>query len=262
MAAGDYTTECGSDPLSWMQMLASTIVGYHDIGGVMHYRLNVLEYPDSCSELTDFLTCPFSHIEHERLLVENVFRLDECGTYLALELFSNSDNDFVNYSECGEMPQSLIDMLAHCIYTYSGYEMLNAVLETAECTEATQLLSCTLNEIESERLIVSNVFSVDDCGNRLIKFFINQSTMTDYNTACTEAPETFMQLLARCVVLYDGAYYINVASVSGDCDDLHAFWTCSNNHITPERALAENVFATDSCGNLALKINYNQGGRQ
>ena len=86
--------------------------------------------------------------------------------------------------------------------------------------------------------------------------------MTDYNTQCTDYPQSFMQLLARCIVLYDGNYYLNVASVSGYCGDLLDFWTCSNGHIDPERALAENIFATDSCGNLAVKIFNNQGEEQ
>jgi hypothetical protein len=52
-----------------------------------------------------------------------------------------------------------------------------------------------------------------------------------------------------------------------DCEDLHAFWTCNNNHIDPERALAENVFALDNCGNLALKwfgeaVSEERGGEQ
>jgi hypothetical protein len=83
--------------------------------------------------------------------------------------------------------------------------------------------------------------------------------MTDYHTDCAVTPQTFYQLLARCIVKYNGHYYINTASVSGFCQDLHDFWTCAINHIDPERALVENVFAIDSCGNLALKI-FNNGG--
>jgi hypothetical protein len=256
--ATDYTTGCGSVALSFIQMLASTIFGYHDIAGVLHYRINGLQYADECTELSDFLDCDLSHIDHERLIVENTFALDDCG-YLAWKVFHNSDVDWTDYSECGEIPQSLIDMLAHCIVTYSGGNKINAIIDTDACTEVIQLLDCNVNAIESERLLVANVFAVDDCDRLLIKFFANSSAMTDYNTQCTEAPETFYELLARCIVLYNGHYYINTATVTGNCDDLHAFWTCANNHIDPERALVENVFATDDCGNLALKIFNNQG---
>ncbi len=256
--ATDYTTECGSLPLSFIQMLASTIFGYHDIVGALHYRINGLEYADDCTELSDFLDCDTSHIDPERQLVENTFALDDCSQ-LAWKVFSNSDNDWTDYSECGEIPQSFIQMLARCIVEYSGANKINAVIDTGACTEVTALLDCSVNVIESERLLVANIFAVDDCGRLLAKFFANSSTMTDYNTQCTEAPESFYELLARCIVLYNGHYYINVASVTGYCDDLHAFWTCANNHIDPERALVENVFATDDCGNLALKIFNNDG---
>lgn len=257
----DYNTECGSVPLSFLQLLAATINGYVDIAGLTHYRINALEYPDACSTLTAALDCDTSHIDPERQLVENVFALDDCSR-LALELFSNSDNDWTDYGDCGEVPQSFIQLLARCIVTYSGGNKINAVIDTDACTEITQLLDCDVNNIEAERLLVTNLFATDDCGNLLIKLFANSSTMTDFNTGCTEYPQSFYQLLARCIVLYDGAYYLNIASVSGYCDDLVDFWTCSNNHIEPERALAENLFATDSCGNLALKIFNNQGETQ
>ena len=256
--ATDYTTECGSDPLSFIQLLASTIFGYHDIVGALHYRLNALEYEGDCDDLSDFLDCDTSHLDPERQLVENVFALDDCSL-LAMKVFSNSDNDWEDYEECGEVPQSFIQMLARTIVIYGGITKINAVIDHGSCSEIDQLLSCTTNAIESERLLVANVFAVDDCDRLLIKFFSDSDTFTDYNTECTDAPESFMELLARCIVSYDGHYYINTASVEGYCDDLHAFWTCSNNHINPERALVENVFATDSCGNLALKLFDNQG---
>lgn len=239
-------------------MLASTIVGYHDIAGALHYRINSIQTADSCTELSDPTDCDLQHIDPERWIVENTFWVDECS-YLSWKVFSNSDNDWEDYSECGEVPLTLIELLSRCIYTYGGINKLNAVIDAAACTEVTALLDCSTNNIESERLLVSNVFAKDDCSNFLIKFLANSSTMTDYTTGCVEEPQTFYQLLARCIVLYDGHYYINVASVNGYCDDLHDFWTCANNHIDPERALVENVFAVDDCGNLALKIFNNQG---
>lgn len=259
--ATDYMTACGSLPLSFMQMLASTIFGYHDIAGVLHYRINGLWYEDACTELSDFLECDVSHIEPERQIVENTFALDDCSL-LAWKMLGNTDNDWTDYTECGEIPKTFIEMLARCIVTYSGGNKINAVIDNAACEDLTQLLDCVTNQIESERLLVSNVFAVDDCDRLLIRFIANTSTMTDYHTECTEAPESFYELLARCIVLYDGHYYINTGVVTGYCDDLHAFWTCANNHIDPERALVENVFATDSCGNLALKIFNNAATRE
>jgi hypothetical protein len=258
MAVTNYSTSCGSLPLSFMQMLASTIVGYHDIAGVLHYRINGLQYADACTELSKFLECDVSHVTPESQLVENTFALDDCSR-LAWKVFSNSDNDWTDYSECGEVPQSLIQMLARCIVTYGGANKINAVIDTGACTSLTALLGCSTNNIESERLLVTNIFAVDDCGHLLVKYFANSSTMTDYHTECSAMPQTFYQLLARCIVQYDGHYYINTASVTGYCDDLHDFWTCANNNITPERALVENVFAVDACGNLALKIFNNDG---
>lgn len=262
--ATDYTTACGGLALSWLQMLASTIRGYQDLAGVTHYRLNSLVYEDACTELADFLTCDTSHIEPERQLVENTFALDDCSL-LAMKIFGNQDNDWVDYSNCGEIPQSFLQLLARCIVDYGGTNKINAIIDTGACTSLTSLLDCTTNQIESERLLVTNVFATDDCGRLLIKFFSNSSTMTDYHTECTDTPETFYELLARCIVLYDGHYYINLAYVTGYCDDLLDFWTCANNHIEPERALVENVFTTDSCGNLALKVFNNaaeRGGEQ
>ena len=263
MAVTDYNTECGSLPQSFIQMLANLIVGYLDIAGVMHYRLNGAFTSDDCTTLTSLLTCDTSHIDPERQLVENLFGLDDCGR-LIMKVFSNTDDDWIDYSECGEIPQSWIQMMARCIIIYSETAKLNAIIDEAACTELIQLLDCNVNNIESERLLVSNLFAVDDCGNLLIKMVSDTSTMTDYNTQCTELPQTFIQLLARCIVSYDGHYRLNIASVTGYCDDLHDFWTCAINHIDPERALVENIFATDSCGNLAIKWFNNQGeeGRQ
>ena len=260
MAETDVTTECGAMPLNFLQILASTIFGYADLAGVTHYRLNASVSSDSCTELGDLLTCATSHIEAERQLVENVFALDDCNL-LATKWFSNSDNDWTDYGECGEIPLTFLQMLARCIVEYSDHYRINAVFDGDNCTEITSLLDCTTNQIESERLLVNNLFAVDDCGKTLIKLFSNTSSFTDYHTECAELPETFYELLARCIVLYDGHYYLNLDYVNSNCDDLTDFWTCAINHIEPERALVENVFALDECGNLALKVYYNSGER-
>lgn len=259
--ATDYSTACSDLALSWYQMLASTIVGYADLAGVTHYRLNSITVSADCTDLTDFLTCDLSHISPERQLVENVFALDDCGEFLALKFITNSDNDWVDYGDCGEIPLTFLQMLARSIVEYSGHYRINAVFDGAECSEITSLLSCTTNEIESERLLVNNVFATDDCGHLLIKLFSSASTGTDYSTPCGVTPETFIELLARCIVLYNGHYYLNLVYYNQNCDDLTAFWTCNNGHIKPERALAENCFALDECGNLALKVFYNSGER-
>lgn len=244
-------------------MLANIIVGYHDIAGVMHYRLSGTYTSANCTNLSALLTCATSHIEAERQLVEELFGLDDCGR-LTMKVFDNADNDWEDYKECAEIPLSWIQIFARCIVVYGGVSKLNAIIDTATCAALTQLLDCNVNNIESERLLVANVFAVDDCGNLLIKMVRDSSTMTDYHTSCGELPQSFIQLLARCIVLYDGHYRLNIASVTGYCDDLHDFWTCALNHIEPERALVENIFATDSCGNLAIKWFNNSGeeGRQ
>ena len=256
--ATDYTTGCGSVALRFIQMLAGTIYGYADLAGVTHYRLNTLRYADACTELSDFLDCDINHIEPERQLVENTFALDDCGL-LAEKFFINSDNDWTDYGICAEMPKTLIEMLAQCIVEYNGANKINAIGDTDTCDTLEPLLDCVTNQIESERLLVENIFAVDDCDRPLIKLFLNTSTMTDYHTECVDMAQSFYQMLARCIVLYDGHYYLNIASVSGYCDDLTAFWTCAISHIDPERALVENVFATDECGNLALKVFNNAG---
>jgi hypothetical protein len=258
--ATDYTTACGDVALSFIQMLASSIVGYHDIAGVLHYRINGLEVSANCTGLSDFLECDVSHIDPERQLVENTFALDDCGR-LAWKVFSNTDNDWTDYSECGEIPQSFIRMLYRCIVEYSNAYKINAVIDTGACTSIKPVFSCSPYSLTDEvaETALMNAFAVDDCDRLLIKFFANSSTMTDYHTECNDLPQSLYQLLARCLVTYSGHVYINTATVTGYCDDLHDFWTCANNHIDPERALVENVFATDSCGNLALKIFNNAG---
>jgi hypothetical protein len=245
-------------------MLASCIVGYHDIAGVIHYRINGLEVAAECAGLSNFLECDVSHIDPERQLVENTFALDVCNR-LAWKIFHNSDTHWVDYSKCGEVPQTFIQMLARTIITYSEHNRINAIIDSDDCAHLTDIVQCSsysLTEEVAETILVGNLFATDDCGHLLIKFFADTSTMTDFNTSCFQGPQSFYQLLARCVVYYDGHYYLNTASVTGYCADLHDFWTCANNYIDPERALVENLFATDSCGHLALKIFNNEGARQ
>lgn len=154
--ATDYKTECGSVPLSFIQMLASCIVGYHDLAGVLHYRINTLQTADGCTTIENFHDCDTSHVEPERNLVENTFILDDCN-YLAWKIFNNSDNDWTDYGDCGEVPQTLIQMLNRCIVNYEDVMKINAVIDSDACTEITALLDCSTNAIESERLLVNNL---------------------------------------------------------------------------------------------------------
>ncbi len=267
MATTEYNTECGSDHLSLIQMLASSIFGYVDIAGVTHYRINTLEQTGDCVDLRDIAHCDHQSRDPERLLVENVFATDECGQ-LGIEPFINVDT-WTDFDNCDEPLHTLMEMLSRCIYGYSDeWEnfTLNTVQATDNCDTLVDLLDCTTNQIESERLLVNNAFAVDDCGNLALKIFVNDgagdqgdTVVADYNTECVDMPQSFVQLLARCLVLYDGHYYINVLEVTSLCANLVNFWTCSNNHIDPERALVENVFATDECGHLALKTIVNTG---
>jgi hypothetical protein len=82
---------------------------------------------------------------------------------------------------------------------------------------------------------------------------------TDFSEPCGVISQTFYQMLARCIVLDDGHYKLNIITGLADCDDLHPFWTCDNSHLDPEKALVDNVFAYDECGHLALKMMGNEG---
>lgn len=264
--ATEYYTECGSLPLSFIQMLASIIFGYDDIAGVRHFRLNTLEQTGGCVDLRDVADCDIQSREPDRLLVENVFSTDTCGN-LAIKDFINQDS-WTDFDDCDEPLHTFIEMLSRCIYGYSDVQenfLINTVQETNHCDDLEDLVDCDVNNIESERLLVSNAFAVDACGNLALKIFVNvgagdqrDTVVADYNTECIDMPQSLLQLLARCLVLYNGHYMINVLEVTDLCSELHAFWTCSNNHIDPERALVENIFATDECGHLALKTFVNQ----
>jgi hypothetical protein len=81
-------------------------------------------------------------------------------------------------------------------------------------------------------------------------------------------PMTFIQMLANCLVLYScdeshpDQVRLNLIPAWGYCDNVTSFWTCDNNGIDPERALVENAFALDECGNLGLKVFVSYGAQQ
>ena len=85
---------------------------------------------------------------------------------------------------------------------------------------------------------------------------------TDYG-GCTDAPQTFLQMLANCIVIYADERgvehtYLNTIVDYDYCEDAEDFWTCDNNggKLDPERALVQNLFALDDCGRMALKLFY------
>ena len=84
----DFSTPCGNMPLTFIQMLAACIVGYDDLAGDRHYYLNVAGTSEHCDDLHALVDCNINSIDPERLLVENLFALDECGN-LALKLLNN-----------------------------------------------------------------------------------------------------------------------------------------------------------------------------
>ena len=115
---------------------------------------------NACTELDDFLTCDTSSIDPERQLVENTFALDECNL-LAWKLFGNTETNWTDYSDCGEVPLTFIQMLARSIVTYNSINRINVIGSAAVCTSLKDLLACSTNGIEAERLLVANLFAVD-----------------------------------------------------------------------------------------------------
>lgn len=88
----DFSTPCGNVPLTFIQMLAACIVGYDDAEGNRHFYLNVIGTSEHCDDLEALVDCNINAIEPERLLVENLFALDECGN-LALKMLANQGSN-------------------------------------------------------------------------------------------------------------------------------------------------------------------------
>ena len=95
---------------------------------------------------------------------------------------------------------------------------------------------------------------------------------TDYSTTCGNLRLSFIQMLANCLVritcdeTHVDQVRVNMIPQWGYCDSLVSFWTCTNNGDVStegaERALVENAFALDECGNLGLKVYVNYGSGQ
>lgn len=264
MAIVDYHSGCGDQQLSFLQLLASSIYGSDDLAGVTHYRINTLSVSGDCEDLKDFYDCDLNHISPERNLAENLFAVDDCAN-LGLKLFVNSSQNYTDHStDCGFDQQNLWEMLERCIVGYTDiagvtHYRLNVIENSGYCDEYIDLIDCDVNDIEAERLLVNNLFALDECDRLAIKITPNlgsqeQGTATDYNVDCFEISQSFIQLLARCLVSYEGIIYLNVLPVSDGCQSMDDFWTCNNNHIAPHEALIDNVFAVDACDHFAIKI--------
>ena len=76
---------------------------------------------------------------------------------------------------------------------------------------------------------------------------------------CGKLPLTLLQALSACLVTSGSTVYLNAIEATGTCDDLTSFWTCDNNGLDLERAIVENAFTLDDCGNMAIKIYKNTG---
>jgi hypothetical protein len=87
-------------------------------------------------------------------------------------------------------------------------------------------------------------------------------TFTDYPSECGTGPSTFLELLANCIVTYNGHQYLNILYSSASCDDMEDFETCGNPILDPDAALSGNLFALDECGRLGIKMLLNTGTGQ
>ena len=88
-------------------------------------------------------------------------------------------------------------------------------------------------------------------------------TFTDYAIPCGDLPESFLKMLANCIITYNGHQHLNLIYNTGYCSDMTDYWTCSNNgDMSPqfiETTLVANLFALDECGRLGLKVIANLG---
>jgi hypothetical protein len=91
---------------------------------------------------------------------------------------------------------------------------------------------------------------------------------TDYSVPCGSVAPSFIQMLASCLIRYTCSantdqVRLNLIPQWGYCDNITSYWTCTNNgdvgDTGAERALVENAFALDECGNLGLKVFVNYG---
>jgi hypothetical protein len=83
---------------------------------------------------------------------------------------------------------------------------------------------------------------------------------TDYTPDCGTISESFLKMLANCIVEYEGHRMLNVVGCSDDCEELEDGLACNDPDILdPEAALVHSIFALDDCGRLAIKLFINEG---
>lgn len=81
---------------------------------------------------------------------------------------------FTDYSTgCGELPQSLIQMLANSLIVYNDHVMLNTLISIGYCEDESDFWDCDNNGIDPERALVENLFALDECGRLGVKIFMN-----------------------------------------------------------------------------------------
>lgn len=246
MAITDRHTACGDMPRTLIQMLASCIHMWEDNKGDKHAMLEFAEVGmDTCDKLSNTRLC--NPEDPERFAVENMFALDDCNN-LAVKLFFNLSD--INMQTCG-LDRSLLQFLADTIYRINGQLALSVSSNTYVCNVARKAIDCGYNDPEA---IVKGIFGVDSCGNNVMRL-VTSEELTDKIKPCFEMPHSFLEMLARCVLVFDGISCLNVIMVTpNDCGKITKFWDCDESAIEPERALVNNVFAWDICGNLGLKI--------
>lgn len=85
----DYSTPCGEIPQSFFQMLVNSIVSYVDAQGHTHCYLNLIYQSAYCDSMGhECIDCNNNSLDPERILVNNLFALDECGR-LGLKVLLN-----------------------------------------------------------------------------------------------------------------------------------------------------------------------------
>ena len=60
--------------------------------------------------------------------------------------------------------------------------------------------------------------------------------------------------LPKTIVLYDGHYRLNAVFDGDKCTEITSLLSCANNEIEAERMLVQNLFATDDCGHVLIKL--------
>jgi len=74
------------------------------------------------------------------------------------------------------------------------------------------------------------------------------------NTGCQILPADFVQLLASAVrVDAFGNAFLNFVVVDTTACECDPFMDCDKNHLPPD-AVLRNLFTTDACGHLAIKM--------